>query len=170
MDHTRDLFAAIVHYSGRLIEAAPAKLAVAALVTVGGWLTSPGLAQVAVWLLIADWITGTIKAMVRRQVNSDAGVRGAVKSVVYLGVVLGAHAATGAGEPLAMAAGWALVLVASTEALSNLENIKAITSHYGYELPLLDTLIAVLRMRQDQHTSGTGPLPPQQQGGPHVGD
>lgn len=159
MDHTRDLAAAVAYYTGRLLEAAPLKIATGAGLAVIGWLASPGLAQAAVWLLIADWVTGTIKAMVKRQVNSDAGVRGAVKTLIYMGVVLAAHAMMGAGEPLASAAGMALFLMASTEALSNVENVKAVCNHYGIEVPLLDTLIAILRMRiQEQQTPGTGPL------------
>lgn len=167
MDHTRDLAAAIAYYTGRLLEAAPLKLAAGAWLAVVGWLTAPGLAQVAVWLLIADWVTGTIKAMVKRQVNSDAGVRGAVKTLIYMGVVLAAHKMMGAGEPLASTAGMALFLMGSTEALSNLENVKAITKHYGIDVPLLDQLIGILRMRVQEQQAGTGPLPSiNGQGGP----
>lgn len=159
MDHTRDLAAAVAYYTGRLLDAAPLKFAAGAWLAVVGWLTSPGLAQAAAWLLIADWITGMAKAMIQRQVNSDAGVRGATKTLIYAGVVLAAHAMMGAGEPLASTAGMALFLMASTEALSNLENIKAITGHFGIEVPILDRLIAILRMRvQETQTYGTGPL------------
>lgn len=168
MDHTRDLAAAVAYYTGRLVEAAPLKFAAGAWLAVVGWLTAPGLSQVAVWLLIADWVTGTLKAMVKHQVNSDAGVRGAIKTLIYMGVVLAAHNMMGAGEPLASTAGMALFLMGSTEALSNLENVKAITRHYGIDVPLLDQLIGILRMRVHEQQTGTAPLPPlNDQGGTH---
>ena len=149
MATTEDILSAAPHALARLLEAAPLKLAVATLITVGGWLTSPGLYQLAVWALILDWVTGTSRAMLLRQVHSDAGVRGAIKTTIYL-VLLGCGYAMAHAGPIAAEAGeWVALLILYTEAVSNLENTDAITRHLGADVPLLRRLIGLLRMRAE---------------------
>jgi hypothetical protein len=146
---SRDILTTIPHVLERLLEAAPLKLAVAALVTLGGWLTSPGLYQLAVWALILDWVTGTSRAMLMRQVHSDAGVRGAIKTTIYLALLGCGYAMTHAGPIAAEAGEWVALLILYTEAVSNLENTDAITRRLGYDVPLLRRLIGLLRMRAE---------------------
>lgn len=157
---TRSIIDSAPHYLGRLLEAAPAKVAIAGAVTLGGWLSSPGIHQAAIWLLIADWVSGTIKANVMHQVNSDAGVRGAVKSLIYLGL-LGVGAMVAAASPVAgEVAQWVALAIIYTEAVSNLENLDALAKHFKVDVPILTQAIAVMRMRAEgaMQSGGTGPL------------
>lgn len=160
MSTTRDIVGAVPHYFDRLAEAAPLKLAIALVVSLGGWLTSPGLYQAAVWLLMADWLTGTLKANLRHEVSSDAGVRGAVKSLIYLGLLGCGYLMTAAGPIAEQGGQWIALAILYTESVSNLENLDAIARHFRADVPILRQAIAVLRMRADQHSGGTGPLPP----------
>lgn len=164
MHDPRDLLFAIAHYLGRLLEAAPLKVAIAAIVTMGGWLTTPGIAQAAIWLLIADWATGVLKAMLLRQVHSAAGVRGAVKSLIYLGLLGVCYVLSTANPLAAEAAQWVALAVIYTEAVSNLENLDAIARYFRVDVPLLTRAIAVLRMRAEQIQGGTAPLAPTEGG------
>jgi hypothetical protein len=147
---TRSILATIPHVMGQLLDAAPLKIAVALVVTIGGWLTSPGLYQVAVWALILDWVTGTSKAMLLRQVHSDAGVRGAIKTTIYLALLGCGYAMTHAGPIASQAGEWVALLILYTEAVSNLENTDSITRRLGYDVPLLRRLIGLLRMRAEE--------------------
>lgn len=162
MTSTRDILVAVPHYLDRLTEAAPLKLVLAGSVSLiswaCGWLATPGIHQAAVWLLMADWLTGTIKANLRREVSSDAGVRGAVKSLIYLALLGVGYLMTSAGSIAEQGAQWVALAILYTESVSNLENLNAIALHYGADVPILRQAIAVLRMRADQHTSGTAPL------------
>lgn len=169
MSTTRDIVGAVPHYFDRLTEAAPLKVAIALVVSLGGWLTSPGLYQAAVWLLITDWATGTLKANIKHQVNSDAGVRGAVKSLIYLALLGVGYMMTTAGPIAEQGAQWVALAVLYTEGVSNLENMDSIAGHFGADVPILKQAIAILRMKQQQAQGGTSPLPNiDGQGGPNV--
>lgn len=156
MSDTRTLIDASAHYLARLAEAAPLKLAIALAATAAGWLATPGLYQAAVWLLIADWMTGTLKANLKHQVSSDAGVRGALKSFIYLALLGCGYLMTAAGPIAAQAGEWVALAILYTEAISNAENAEAIANHFGADVPLLRRVIAVLRMRANQHTAQAG--------------
>lgn len=160
--HDRDLIAAIFYYLGRLWEGAPVKLAVAALAAFGGWVTTPGMMQAAIWLLGADWITGMLKARVTPpHIWSSAPlVRGGLKSLIYLGLVLVCQA-LGAGGGIAGEASTLMGLyLVVTEATSNLENLKAIADRYQVEIPALNFAIRILKLKAEQaQAAGTGPLP-----------
>lgn len=165
MSTSRDIMGAVPHYLDRLLEAAPLKVGIGAIVSLAswafGWLVTPGIHQAAVWLLMADWLTGSLKANLRHEVNSDAGVRGAVKSLIYLALLGVGYTMTSAGPIAEQGAQWVALAVLYTEAVSNLENLDAIATHFRADVPILKQAIAVLRMRVQQQTqAGTGPLPP----------
>lgn len=149
MATTQDILSAAPYALERLLEAAPVKLALALLVVVGGWLATPGAYQAAVWMLLADWVTGFSKAWSTRQtIKSDAMVRGGVKSLLYCGLLGCAWLMTSAG-PIPDMAGQAIALyVLTTEAISNLENLDAIATYHGVEVPALTQALLILRMRQ----------------------
>lgn len=159
MSSTRQLFDAAGYAFARLVDSAPLKVA-AGMVAFSGWLTTPGVNQAAVILLIADWATGTFKGWITHQMNSDAGVRGAIKSLIYLGLLAVGHQVAAAGPIVAEAAQWAAIAVILTEAISVLENLDAIATSYRVDLPILRQTLSVMRMKQTQ--IGTGPLPPTQ--------
>jgi len=135
------------HYCARLVEAAPIKIAIALLVSWAGWLSTPGITQAAIWLLIADWVTGLIKSGLQHQINSDSGVRGAIKSLIYLSLLAVAGVIASTGGSAAAVGEWIGVAIVLTEAVSNLENLDAIACFFGVEVPVLKRALAVLRMK-----------------------
>ena len=148
MATTQDNISAAPYAMQRLLEAAPVKLAVALGVIIGGWLTTPGVMQVAVWMLIADWVTGFAKGyVVHQHLKSAPMVRGAVKSLVYAGL-LGCGWLMTHGGPIPELAGQAIALyVITTEAISNLENLQAIADRFGVEAPALRGALRILRIK-----------------------
>jgi phage-related holin len=151
MATTQDILSAAPHALGRLAEAAPTKLLIASGAVAIGWLTTPGAYQVAVWMLILDWITGFAKGLlVERHLRSGAMVRGAVKSTLYL-VMLGCGWMMTQAGPIADLAAQALAFyVITTEAISNLENLQAIGDRYGVEAPALRGVLRMLRIRAEE--------------------
>lgn len=137
------------YYLDRLTEAAPCKLAVAALAASAGWLSTPGVAQAAIWLLIADWVTGVLKANIMHRVNSDSGVRGAVKTLIYLSLLWVGWTIGRSCPSAAQVADWLGMAIIYTEAVSNLENLDAIAAHYQADIPILKRAIGILRMKAD---------------------
>lgn len=151
MATTEDILSAAPHALGRLLEAAPAKLLIATGAIALGWLTTPGAYQVAVWMLMLDWVTGFAKGLlVERHVRSDAMVRGAVKTTLYL-VMLGCGWMMTHAGPIADWAAQAVALyVLLTEAISNLENLDAIGRRYGVEVPALRGVLRMLRIKAEE--------------------
>lgn len=162
-----DFSHAMKHYGGRLIDDGwIIKAQVAAVVTIANragaaWALVPVLYQIAIALLIFDWITGTAKAYLLKTNNSDAGKKGVVKSAFYLGFLvlaeqggrMAAEAAKVAPPELAWIAiisAWlpvyAFVSVGHTETTSSLENFRDIATHFGVTLKPLDGAIALLRI------------------------
>lgn len=175
MATTRDILDAAPYAMGRLLEAAPVKLGASLLVAAGGWLTSPGLYQAAVWMLLADWVTGFSKAIATgKPIQSDPMVRGGVKSLLYFALLGCAWLMTVAG-PISDLAGQGIALyVLMTEAISNLENLEAIARHKRIDMPALTMALDFLKMKRSEiQQQGTAPLvPPTQQptqnGGPYA--
>lgn len=151
MATTQDILSAAPHAVARLAEAAPAKLLIAAMVVAWGWLTTPGAYQVAVWMLMLDWVTGFAKGLlVERHVRSGAMVRGAVKTTLYL-IMLGCGWLMTHAGPIADLAAQALAFyVILTEVISNLENLQAIGHRYGVEVPALRGVLRMLRIRAEE--------------------
>lgn len=161
MATTQDILSAAPHAIGRLFESAPLKLLLAIAVAIGGWLTTPGAYQAAVWMLLADWITGMSKGwLIDRHLKSAPMVRGGVKSLLYLGL-LGCAFLMTHGGPITDMAGQAIALyVLTTEAISNLENLDAIATHYQIDLPALKAALQVLRVRQESQLETIIPQAP----------
>lgn len=150
MATTHDLMDAATCSVGRLLEAGQVKLAIAGVVGVASsslsWAMTPGLVQSAVLLLLLDYVTGTAKAIAGRRVNSDAGVRGIVKSFLYLGVLgiaLNLSSASG------LLFGWlddaVAVMLITTELVSVLENVEELATRYEVDAPLIGVVLAVAR-------------------------
>lgn len=150
MATTQDILSAAPYAMGRLLESAPTKLLLAIAISIGGWLTTPGAYQAAVWMLLADWITGMSKGWcIDRHLKSAPMVRGGVKSLLYLGLLGCAYLMTHGG-PIPDMAGQAIALyVLTTEAISNLENLDAIATHFKVDVPALKVALQVLRVRQE---------------------
>ena len=174
MAELRDIFDGAVHYGERLLTAAPVKVAaagsVSALATVGHWAMTPGLIQAALIVLAADWLTGTWKAWALHRVNSRAGVRGAVKSFIYLSI-LAYCMHLSASSPLF---GWLdeffSVVLILTEFSSVLENLVELDKRYGWNLRLLRILLKATRLEIERRVAAmTAPLTPNplQDGDPH---
>jgi phage-related holin len=150
MATTQDLIGSATCSIGRLLEAADVKLAIGGVVGLASssfsWAMTPGLVQSAVLLLFLDWITGTLKAVVARRVNSDAGVRGIVKSFLYLGVLLIALNLSGASGLLF---GWlddvVAVMLITTELVSVLENLDELATQYQIDAPMIRVVLDVAR-------------------------
>lgn len=151
MATTQDILSAAPHALGRLLEAAPLKLAAALAVVVWGWITTPGAYQAAVLMLLADWCTGMAKGyLVHQHLRSDAMVRGAVKTLIYAGL-LGCAWTMTHGGPIPDLVGQAIALyVILTEAISNLENLDAIADRYSVDLPALRGALRILRVRAEE--------------------
>lgn len=151
MATTEDILSAAPHAVARLFEAAPAKLLTSGAIALLGWLTTPGAYQAAILMLLADWATGCAKGyLVDQRLRSDAMVRGAVKSLVYAGL-LGCAWLMTHGGPIPDLMGQAIAIyVLTTEAISNLENLDAIAHRHGVQLPALRGALRILRVKADE--------------------
>lgn len=161
MATTQDILSAAPHAVARLLEAAPSKILIAVAVAAWGWITTPGAYQAAILMLIADWVTGMTKGyLVHNHLRSDAMVRGAVKSLIYAGLLGSAWTMTHGG-PIPDLVGQAIAFyVLTTEAISNLENLDAIAQRYDVELPALRGALRILKVKASEISPET------QKGGP----
>jgi hypothetical protein len=151
MATTHDIISAAPHAVARLLEAAPAKLMASGGIAVLGWLTTPGAYQAAILMLLADWGTGMVKGYTTEgRLRSNAMVRGAVKSLVYAGL-LGCAWLMTHGGPIPDLMGQAIAIyVLTTEAISNLENLDAIARRHDVQLPALSGALRILRVKADE--------------------
>jgi len=151
MAGTRDMVEAATRSIERLIDYAPQKLAIAGpiagLSAVFHWAVTPSFIQCAVLFLVADWLTGTIKGFALRQANSDAGVRGIIKSLIYLSILgLAINLSLAIPIPIVNSADeFVAIVIIVNEGLSILENYIAIDDHYGLNLPVLSQIATVGR-------------------------
>lgn len=159
---------AIGYYLSRLAEALPVKVAIAVALAVAAsldaaWARVPVLyQQVIVWCLL-DLLTGLVKAYELKANNSKAGKEGALKLVVYLGLLaISDYAARSygvLGDALSIPIiGDLLVLITKnlpylsfglilhTELTSVVENVRAVTHSRGYTMRPLELLAAILGM------------------------
>lgn len=149
MAGTQDIVEAATRSVDRLFDGGLYKLAtagsVSVLSTVTAWAMTPSLLQSAILLLTIDWITGTWKGFALKRVNSDAGVRGVVKSFLYLGILGMSMNLAAASSLFQWLDDLVAVMVILTEAISVLENLDELAHVYRVEAPLISQLLEVVR-------------------------
>lgn len=158
LDHTLE---ALAHAAGpKFLMAGIALLTQAHQVM--SWVTGYGFIWGALVTLMADWVSGVVKAWVLGESNGTAAVRGATKAVVYFAMLLLtipiSHLVDGLMGPDAFVL-WAATAIIYGELLSTFENLKAIATAQGVEVPLLEKVITALRMKQgtSAEAGGRGP-------------
>lgn len=161
MAGTHDMAEAATRSIARIVENGGPKLALgsslAFLSSAFHWAITPSLFQAAFLVLVADWLTGTFKGFALRKANSDAGVRGVIKSLIYL-LILALAWDFGKASPLFApiddTVAWMII---ATEFLSILENLIEITDHFGISVPVLSQILAIVRRFLKEKTDAAIP-------------
>ena len=106
------------------------------------------------WLMgslwLADWVTGTTKALVYKEFSWKKFPVALIRIPTYLIVFAGVHAVTLFAPMTAPAEQITVLTFASKEFVSVLQNLKAIGMVYGVDVKPLEALIQYLRLHAFQ--------------------
>lgn len=105
--------------------------------------------QIAICLIIVDFLTGIFKSWISHKLDSSLGQKGCVKLTVYLFLII-TSVSFAKISGFGIVDDFCLAMICLTEFTSILENLYVVEQKYKLHMPFISTLIRLAHLNMDK--------------------